>query len=300
MKWLKLYSIILFVMSLFALIVSFFIIDLFPLFYKFYTGHEILSSKMDKLTAYATNIIEQLRVYSILLLITSSAIYLSKSIKQYVYVVVFFLLFHFVFIAEIGEIVVIRRVYQMLIMIPFLWIFFDYFKFKKESYEKRIAHGFLYITLLCMVLPGLYLPPFFSGIQGWTVEFDKREPFVIEGVFLIRDDGNEIRYSRAIVTPINFLTRINQYMVGKHPEKVNDLLKFYKEVYIKRYDILKQGYMPNEEKLGKVAYPIHNPYGNYDYSKFPPSRIKEIKISKKYYYWDKKFIKEEVLAREVW
>jgi len=300
MRWLKIYSIILLNISLFFLIASFFIIDLFPLFYKFYTGHEILSSKMDKLYAYGSSVLEQLRAYSILLLITSSAMYFTKTIKQYLYVLAFFFALHFIFIAEIGEMVVIRRFYQMLVMIPLLWIFFDYFKFKKESYEKKITHGFLYITLLCIVLPGLYLPPFFTGIPGWTIEIDKNEPFSIDGVFLIRKDDKEIRYSRAIVNPVNFVSRLNQFFLVKHPDKVHDLLKFYKDVYIKRYDILKEGYMPNEQKLGKLAYPIHNPYGDFDYSKFPPNSIKEIRFETKYYSWDKRLIKEEITAREVW
>jgi len=300
MRWLKIYSVILLNISLFFLIASFFNIDFFPLWYEYYWGHEVLSSKMDKLHFFALNTIMQLRVYSILLMITSGVMYFTKTIKQYLYVFVFFFAFHFIFIADIGEIVVIRRFYQMFIMLPFLWIFFDYFKFRKESYEKKITHGFLYITLLCIVLPGLYLPPFFTGIPGWTVEIDKSKPFTIDGVFLIRNDGKEIRYTRAIVSPVNFVTRLNQFMLLKHPEKVNDLLKFYKDVYIKRYDTLKDGYMSNEQKLGKLAYPIHNPYGDFNYSKFPPSSIKEIRFSKKYYHWNKKLIKVEVLAREIW
>ena len=300
MKWFKGYAVVLFVMSLLLLVLSFFFMDISPWLYQLYTGHEISSSKLDKLHTFALETIYQVRVYAILLLVTSLAIYRTKSIKAYGYLLLFFLTVHFIFIAEIGELVVIRRFYQMLIMLPLLWIFFDYFKFREEPYEKKITHGFLYITLLCIVLPGLYLPPFFTGIPGWTVEIDKEKPFVIEGIFLIRKDGKEIRYSRAIVSPVNFVTRLNQFILVKHPDKVHDLLTFYKEVYIKRYDILKQGYMPNEEKLGKLAYPIHNPYGAFDYAKFPPSSLKEIRLSKKYYHWDKRFIKEEVVAREVW
>lgn len=300
MKWLKVYSLILVLISLSFFITSFFIIDFFPVWYKFYMGHEILSSKIDKLYSFASNTINQLRVYSILLLITSGVMYFTKRIKHYLYMLTFFLLIHFIFIAEIGELVIFRRFYQMFMMLPLLWIFFDYFKFREASYEKKITHGFLYITLLCIVLPGLYLPPFFTGIPGWTVEIDKNEPFSIEGVFLIRNDGKEIRYSRAIVSPVNFVTRLNKFMLVKHPDKVHDLLKFYKDVYIKRYDILKQGYMPSEQILGKLAYPIHNPYGDFDYSKFPPSSLKEIRLTTKYYRWNKSFIKEEVLARELW
>jgi len=300
MKWLKVYALLVFILSLLVLVASFFIFDMFPVFYKFYTGHEILSSKMDKLYVYGSNLIEQLRAYSIFLLITSAVMYFTKTIKQYFYLLAFFFTVHFIFIAEIGDMVIIRRFYQMIVLLPLLWIFFDYFKFRKESYDKKVTHGFLYIILLCIVLPGLYLPPFFTGIPGWTVEIDKKEPFTIDGVFLIRKDGKEIRYSRAIVNPVNFVSRLNQFFLVKHPDKVHDLLTFYKDVYIKRYDILKEGYMPNEQKLGKFAYPIHNPYGDFDYSKFPPDSIKEISLKTKYYSWDKRLIKEEVTAREIW
>jgi len=300
MKWLKPYSIILLITSLSLLVTSFFVIDFLPSWCKFYIGNGLLDSKVNQLYLFSLNFTHELRIYSILLFFTASILYLIRTIEQYFSVLIFFILFHFIFIAEIGELVIFRRFYQMFIMIPLLWIFFNYFKFRKERYEKKITHGFLYITLLSIVLPGLYLPPFFTGIPGWKVEINTNKPFSIDGVFLIRNDGAEIRYSRAIVSPINFVTRLNKFILLQHPTKVHDLLKFYKEVYIKRYDILKQGYMPNEKKLGKLAYPIHNPYGDFNYSKFPPNSIREIRFSKKYYHWDKKFIKEEILACEVW
>jgi hypothetical protein len=89
-------------------------------------------------------------------------------------------------------------------------------------------------------------------------------------------------------------------MVRAEPQKLGKLLKFYKKVYEKRYDILKNRFVPSQNILGKLAYPTHNPHGNFDYSKFPPKSISEIKISTKYYNWDKEFIKEEVIAREIW
>ena len=300
MKWLKFYSTLLLVLSIFVLILSFFIMDVFPILYKFYMGHEIASHKIEKLLEFGSKIIDELRMYGILLLITFSVIYFLKTIKQFFIVLLVFLSIHFIFIAEVGELVIFRRVYFMFLILPFLWIFFDFFKFRKECYTNKITNGFLYITLLALVLPGLYLPPFFSGIQGWTTQIDKRENFAIDGVFLVRDDGEEIRFSRAIVSPINFVTRLNNYMLRSHPDKVNDLLKFYKESYIKRYDILEEGLVPSQKILGKFAYPTHNPHGSFDYSKFPPKRIKEIKLATKYYSWDKKFIKEEVLARKGW
>ncbi|CAA6817536.1 MAG: Unknown protein [uncultured Sulfurovum sp.] len=300
MKWLKLYSVIVICISILVLVLSFFMMDVLPLLYKFYMGYEIASSKMDKLVAYGLEISNELRLYSLLLLVTFSTVYFLKTVKQFVVIFSAFILIHFVFIAEIGNLIIFRRVYLMLLSLPFLWIFFDFFKFNKETYETKITHGFLYLTLLCFVLPGLYLPPFFSGIQGWTTQIDKSQHFAINGVFLVRKDGEEIRFSRAIVSPINFVTRLNSYMLRSHPQKVNELLRFYKGTYIKRYATLAKGSIPSQNILGKLAYPIHNPQGNFDYSAFPPSNIKEIKISTKYYTWEKNFIKEDVMAREVW
>jgi len=300
MRWMKVYSLVLIVLSVVMVIVSFFMIDLLPLIYKVYTGSTISPDKIEKLILFGTKVSNELILYAALSFFTFVSFFFTRTVKEYFIVLSVVLLLHFVVVAEIGEYVIIKRFYQLFVMLPLLWIFFDFFKFKSETYEKKVTHGFLYLTLLCLVLPGLYLPPFFTGIPGWTVEIDKKEPFYIDGVFLVRDDGEEIRFSRAIVNPVNFVTRLNGYMLNSHPEKVEKLLTFYKQSYIKRYALLEKGYMPNERLFGKFAYPIHNPYGTFDYAKFPPSSIKEIKLSKKYYYWDKTFIKEEVLAREVW
>lgn len=300
MKWFKIYAVIVIVLSTFVAIVSFFMLDIVSMLYKFYMGYEIASSKLNQLTTFSMKMSNELQIYAILSIFTFGIFYFIKRLKQYLIVLFVFLLIHFIFIAEITEFVIFKRFYQMLLMFPLLWIFFEFFKFKKETYKNKITNSFLYVTLLCLVIPGLYLPPFFSGIQGWTTQIDKRENFPISGVFLVRKDGEEIRFSRAIVSPINFVTRLNSYMERAEPQKLNELLKFYKKVYKKRYSILESGFVPSQNILGKLAYPTHNPHGDFDYSKFPPKSIKEIKISRKYYNWDKEFIKEEVIAKEVW
>ena len=300
MKWFKIYAVIVIVLSTFVAIVSFFMLDIVSMLYKFYMGYEIASSKLNQLTTFSMKMSNELQIYAILSIFTFGIFYFIKRLKQYLIVLFVFLLIHFIFIAEITEFVIFKRFYQMLLMFPLLWIFFEFFKFKKETYKNKITNSFLYVTLLCLVIPGLYLPPFFSGIQGWTTQIDKTENFPISGVFLVRKDGEEIRFSRAIVSPINFVTRLNSYMERAEPQKLNELLKFYKKVYKKRYSILESGFVPSQNILGKLAYPTHNPHGDFDYSKFPPKSIKEIKISRKYYNWDKEFIKEEVIAKEVW
>jgi len=300
MKWFKIYAVIVIVLSTFVAIVSFYMLDIIPILYKFYMGYEIASSKLNQLTTFSMKMSNELQIYAILSIFTFGVFYFTKRLKQYFIALLVFLLIHFIFIAEVTEFVIFKRVYQMLLMLPLLWIFFEFFRFKKETYKNRITNSFLYVTLLCLVIPGLYLPPFFSGIQGWTTQIDKTENFPIKGVFLVRNDGEEIRFSRAIVSPINFVTRLNAYMARAEPQKLNELLKFYKKVYKKRYDVLERGFVPSQKILGKLAYPTHNPHGNFDYSKFPPKSLQEIKISIKYYNWDKKFIKEEVIAKEVW
>jgi len=300
MRWLKSYALFLVGISIVLVGVSFYIMDILPMMYKLYMGSEIPSEKMGKLVEFGSKIVAELKIFSIILFFSSIAIYLVRTLKQYFLLLLGLLIVHFFFTAEITEFAVLKRFYKMLIMVPLLWIFFDYFKFKKENYKNRITHSFLYITLLCVVLPGLYIPPFFGGIPGWTVQIDKSKEFPIQGVFLVRNDGKEIRYSRAIVSPINFVTRINGFMVRAHPEKVGALLEFYKQAYIKRYAVLEKGLIPSQKYLGKFAYPTHNPIGNFDYSTFPPESIKSIKMSIKYYMWDKTFVREEVLGSEEW
>lgn len=300
MRWFKFYSVAVLLFIAVTAVLSFYIMDFSPILYKFYMGTEISSSKMDKLYSFGLKITNELRVYLVFTFITFVIMYFLSTLKQYFIVLALFIGIHFIFIAEIGDFVIFKRFYQMFIMIPLLWIFFDFLNFKKETYKNRITHGFLYIILLSIILPGLYLPPFFSGIPGWTVQIDKSENIAIDGVFLVRNDGEEIRFSRSIVSPINFVTRLNSYIVKKHPDEIKNLLNFYKETYIKRYKILEKGLTPSQNILGKLAYPTHNPQGNFDYSKFPPKSIKEIKLSTKYYSWDKKFISEKIIAKEDW
>jgi len=300
MRWLKSYALLLVGISIVLVGLSFYMMDFLPMMYKLYTGSEISSEKMGKLVEFGLKIVGELKIFSVLLLLSSIAIYLVKSLKQYFLLLLGILLLHFFVIAEITEFAVLKRFFKTLVMLPLLWIFFDYFKFKKEKYKNKITYGFLYITLLCVVLPGLYIPPFFGGIQGWTVQLDKTKEFPIQGVFLVREDGKEIRYSRAIVSPINFVNRIDSFMVRSHPEKLEALLDFYEKTYIKRYDMLQKGLIPSQKYLGTFAYPTHNPVGDFDYSKFPPMSIKTIKMSIKYYTWDKIFTHEEILATKEW
>lgn len=300
MKWLKAYTVVMLIISITILVLSFYMMDFMPMFYQFVTGHEIASDKIDKLMLYGKEFIDEVQIISLFSLFTFFALFFVKNIKAYFMVVAIALLVHFLFLAEITEYAIFKRVYKMFLLLPLLWIFFDYFKFKKAAYEQKVTNGFLYLTLLFLILPGLYAPPFFSGIQGWTLEIDKSEPIIIEGVFLVRKDGEEIRYTRGISNPINFVQRVNHFFVQKHPEKLKELLTFYKNIYIKRYPILKEGRIPSQTILGEFSYPTHNPVGTFDYAKFPPKTIKCIKIVSKKYSWDKQLIEEKILASEEW
>ncbi len=274
--------------------------ELMPMLYKLVKGVEITPEKMDKLTLFANILINDMKVISIFSSITFVILLFVKNIKQYLIVMAIGLLIHFLFISEITEFAIFKRIYKLFLMLPLLWIFFDYFKFKKENYEKRVTNGFLYLTLIFLIVPGLYAPPFFSGIQGWTVEIDKQDPIVIEGVFLVRKDGKEIRYTRGISNPINFLQRIDNFFINKHPNKVDKLLSFYQKIYIKQYATLKERKIPSQVVMGDFSYPTHNPVGSFDYSKFPPNSIKSIQIKRKKYGWNKEFIDEDILASKEW
>lgn len=300
MKWLRPYATLMLVFSIIMFVTSFYMMEFMPILYKLYTGIEISPEKMDKLTLVGNVFIHEVRVISIFSSITFTVLLFVKNIKQYLLLVAIGLLVHFLFIAEITEYAIFKRVYKLFLMLPLLWIFFDYFKFKKENYEKRVTHGFLYLTLVFLIVPGLYAPPFFSGIQGWTIEIDKKEPILIEGVFLVRQDGKEIRYTRGITNPINFLQRIDNFFINKHPDKLEELLTFYENIYIKQYSTLKEGKIPSQVIMGSFSYPTHNPVGAFDYSSFPPSSIKSIKIIRKRYRWNRELIDEEILASKEW
>jgi len=300
MKYFKLYSVFVIVLSLVVFVSSFYMFDILPVLYKVYTGHTIESSKILKLQELGSVVIHDIRIYSSFTLLTFLVFFFVKNNRQYFVMMFVFLIVHFVFIAEIGEFTVFRRLYQFVIMLPLIWIFFEYFPLKKISYYQRITHSFLYITLLCIVFPGIYFPPFFNGIGGWTDQIDKTQPITISGVFLVRKDNKEVIYSRSIVNPINFPGRINSYLLRINPKKIFKILEFYEKNYKERYPFLKREITPNQKLIGKFAYPGHNPYGKFDYNKFPPNSIKAIKISTKYYTWDKKFIEEKIIAKKDW
>ncbi len=300
MNWIRPYAILLLCVSIVTVILSFYMMDFMPILYKLYRGVEITPDKMDKLRIFGNILIHDVRIIAMFSSITFAILLFVKNIKQYFLLVAIGLLVHFLFIAEITEYAIFKRVYKLFLMLPLLWIFFDYFKFKKENYEKRITHGFLYLMFVFLIVPGLYAPPFFSGIQGWTIEIDKKEPILIEGVFLVRQDGKEIRYTRGITNPINFLQRIDNFFINKHPDKLEALLTFYENIYIKQYSTLKEGKIPSQVIMGDFSYPTHNPVGAFDYSSFPPSSIKSIKIIRKRYRWNRELIDKEILASKEW
>lgn len=183
MKGFKQYSIIGIGLSVLTFLLSFFMVDLLPMLYKLYTGNTIDPSKITKLLDFGSSIISDLKIYSIFGLLTFIVMYFLKNYKQYFIFLAIALLIHFIFIAEIGEFTVFRRLYQLVVMLPLLWMFFEYFKFRNQSYYQKITHGFLYISLLCIVLPGAYFPPFFNGIAGWTAQIDKIQPVSVGGCF---------------------------------------------------------------------------------------------------------------------
>jgi len=243
---------------------------------------------------YVSQLNHDIPIYLLYILFSMIIFYNLKNIKSYFYSIVFLLLFNFLVIAEITDHTTMRRLYQMIILLPSLVMFFQYFGFKNADYYQKITHIFIYISLICIVFPGIYLPPFFNGIAGWTVQINKNKDITTTNLYLVRDDGKEIVYSRALISPINFEHRLYDNAKKQSPEVLDKFYTFLKKTYDKRWKVLKKGRYPSQKYLGKISYPGHNPYGHYLYIDFPPKKIKKIKYSTKYYTWDKKFQKEIV------
>jgi len=243
---------------------------------------------------YISQLNHDIPIYLLFTLFSMIIFYNLKNIKNYLYAIVFLLLFNFLIITEITDHTAMRRLYRMVILLPSLIIFFKYFSFRNVDYYKKVTHIFLYISLICIVFPGIYLPPFFNGIAGWTVQINKNKDITTTNLYLVRDDGKEIVYSRALINPINFEHRLYNNAKKQSPEVLDKFYTFLKTTYDKRWKILKEGKYPNQKYLGNISYPGHNPYGKYSYINFPPNQIIKIKYSTKYYTWDKKFKKEIV------
>jgi len=75
MKWFKIYAVIVIVLSTFVAIVSFFMLDIVSMLYKFYMGYEIASSKLNQLTTFSMKMSNELQIYAILSIFTFGIFY---------------------------------------------------------------------------------------------------------------------------------------------------------------------------------------------------------------------------------
>lgn len=154
--------------------------------------------------------------------------------------------------------------------------------YKSNQYYKKISIALMFMLILCWSIPSLYLPPFFSGIAGWTNKIDVNAPIRVPGLELVRDDGKTVWFTNSIIDPMNFLLRELQAEGHKGKEQLTEYLDFCLAVYNKQYYLLKKGKYVTE-RFSPLGFPEDNPSNMQDYKNFPPERIRKIIFSNKYY-----------------
>ena len=144
---------------------------------------------------------------------------------------------------------------------------------QRANWLERVTLSYIAIIFAAFILPGFYFPPFYDGICGWVSDPARTAPVRLGGFRLVRDDGESVWFSHAIINPVNFMWRQDQHSrdtSGAKLENFELLLAYYFKLYTQRYPVLKTGRMPNQSILGRFAYPGHNPYRMLPYGELPP------------------------------
>lgn len=140
------------------------------------------------------------------------------------------------------------------------------------SYYPRVATIFFGIGITVKVIPGAYLPPFWGGIGGWKFKAELTPTVSLNGLQLVRDDGEAIWYSSEMGAPQSFHFRqLQEY--ENDDQLLLDLLGYYMDLYEYHFPYLTKGSYRHHHLLGSLSYPSHVPSITLDYSEFPPSRI---------------------------
>lgn len=141
------------------------------------------------------------------------------------------------------------------------------------------------IFALVLFIPGLYLPPFFDGISGWTFKEFNNDRITYWRLEVFDSYGNTVPFPYACFSPVTQEDRMYSSVAFplkppflreiKEEVMVNVTHNFFKKAFSSCLEYMKIGLFPYQKTLGEFAYPTHNvsnsPKTN-TYKDFEPSQ----------------------------
>ena len=163
------------------------------------------------------------------------------------------------------------RVALSLGLMPLLWNGLKEINslFKKNEIKMFDIRRILALVLaLVLFVPGIYIPPFFDGIAGWTFrEFDN-DKITYWRLEAFNNKGNVLPFPYACFSPITQEDRMYSSIAFplKPPflKEIKDEFRahkthvFFKKAFLTCLEYMQVGLFPYQKTLGKFAYPTHN------------------------------------------
>ena len=195
------------------------------------------------------------------------------------------------------------RVVAFIVATPLLAITIELYRhYAKRPHVGAIPALVPMVLIIAALTPGLYIPPYYGGIAGWTMEVDREKPIDVTGYKLVNDIGQEIWLNHAFLQPHTQNGRFRRAYLNSGRSE-SDYMGFLFSNYVRIYPMLERGRLPHQYALGTFAYPPHNLSDNnaLDYvGDFSPERIVAIRRVSEYYDWNGERIgSKTLLSREV-
>lgn len=161
----------------------------------------------------------------------------------------------------------------------------------------KIAAVFIYLSFLFYAIPGFYAPPFYRGIEGWTLEAfynptsNAPQYLHTNGFTLQNMAGEDLWFNPALAAPSAAIYRYDRAALKISTFDANyygadwwhryrtirqDQLQYLYRIYQHHWPLLKQNIYPHQRHLGVMGYPAHNPTRHTDYTSMPPEEVRFI------------------------
>jgi hypothetical protein len=146
-------------------------------------------------------------------------------------------------------------------ILPRLWVDLNFGInfFAEKGRFRLILRGLLFISLLILVTPGFYLPPFYDGIAGWYIEKDDPSSYSAQYI-RVRFKNNSVAYFRpSFFNPLTMSGRPQNIILRRDPEffESDKMTEFLFNLYKNSYPQLTEKLLPTQKYLGVYAYKPH-------------------------------------------
>tara|TARA_B100000575_G_scaffold287631_1_gene286285 strand:+ start:655 stop:1593 length:939 start_codon:yes stop_codon:yes gene_type:complete len=125
-----------------------------------------------------------------------------------------------------------------------------------------------FVFALVLFVPGLYAPPFFDGISGWTFKEFNNDKITFWRLEAFDSEGNILPFPYACFSPLTQEDRMYSsvafplkppYLNAIDPKiRISKTHEFFQKTFLHCLEYMKDGLFPYQRILGKFAYPTHN------------------------------------------